>query len=161
VRWAGFGLVLAEDIDQNYIYVLSSIKLTRTAPLVLGGILESDNHNSSFGQQQIKELCTIYIYCNIRIIALRGSKMATSYHDIGSRVKHHKTGIDDQASLTLIFLHGHTPRLTKSFVDFQIQSLSFQSLRNRRSGCQTLNKGELGELFGQVTTLEQYTVFTP
>jgi hypothetical protein len=43
VRWAAF---LAEDADQNY------------APLVLG-ILESDNHNSSLGQQQIKKLHTI------------------------------------------------------------------------------------------------------
>jgi hypothetical protein len=53
VRWADFGSVLAEGaIDQNYIYIymLSSIKLPRTVPLVL----ESDNRNSSFGQQQIK-----------------------------------------------------------------------------------------------------------
>ena len=62
------------------------------------GILESDKHNSLFGQQQIKRLHTIYVYRNIRMITLRGSKMATSYHDIGSRVKHRRTGIDDQTS---------------------------------------------------------------
>ena len=32
--------------------MLSSIKLSRTAPLVLG-TLESDGHNLSFGQQQM------------------------------------------------------------------------------------------------------------
>jgi hypothetical protein len=57
VRWADFGSVLAEGVDQNYIlvYVCSSIKLPRTAPLVLG-VLGSDNYNSSFGRQQIKKL---------------------------------------------------------------------------------------------------------
>ena len=37
------------------------------------GILESDNQNSSIGQQQNKRLDTIYIYHNIGMIALRGS----------------------------------------------------------------------------------------
>ena len=50
MRWAGFGSVLAEDVD--HIYMLLSLKLPRTAPLVLG-ILESDDHNLSIGQQQI------------------------------------------------------------------------------------------------------------
>ena len=118
MRWAGFGFVLAEDV--GHIYTLSSIKLPRTAPLFLG-ILESDNHNSSSGQRQIKKLHT-YVYRNIRMIALRGSKLATSYHDIGSRFKHRRTGIDDQI-LTMIFLHRPTLRLTKSLVHFQIQSL--------------------------------------
>ena len=97
VRWGGsdFGSVLAEDVGQNYIYMLSLTKLPHTAlaPLVLG-ILESDNHNSSFEQQQIKKLHT-YVYRNIRMIALRGSILATSYHDI-CRIKHRRTGIDDQ-----------------------------------------------------------------
>ena len=122
MHWAGHGSVLAEDVDQNYIHMLSSIKLSHTAPLLLG-ILESDNHNSSFGQQQIKKLHTIYVYRNIRIIAFMGSKMATSYHGIGSRVKNRRTGIDDQ-TLTMIFLRQPTPRLTKSLqvVHFQIRS---------------------------------------
>lgn len=42
----------------------------------------------------------MYVYRNICMIALRGTnlKMATSYHDIGSRVKHRRTGIDNQTS---------------------------------------------------------------
>ena len=44
MRWADFESVLTEGVD--YIYMLFSIKLPRTAPLVLG----SDNRNSSFGQ---------------------------------------------------------------------------------------------------------------
>jgi hypothetical protein len=35
--------------------MISSIKLPRTAPLPVV-VLESDNHNSSFGQQHIKKL---------------------------------------------------------------------------------------------------------
>ena len=58
-------------------------------------MLESNIRNSSFGQLQIKKLHTMYVYRNICMIALRGSKMATSYHDIGSRVKHRRTEIDD------------------------------------------------------------------
>jgi hypothetical protein len=95
VRWAGFGPVPAEDVNQIYIYA-SSMELTRTAPLVLG-ILESDHHNLSFGQQQIKKLHTTYVYRNICMIAMRGSKIATSYHDIGSRFQHRRTAIEDQS----------------------------------------------------------------
>ena len=80
----------------SYIYMFSSIKLPRTAPLVFG-ILESDDHILSFGQEQIKKLHTIYDYRNICMIAMRGSKIATIYHDIGSRFKHRRTGIDDQS----------------------------------------------------------------
>ena len=58
------------------------------------------------------------------MIALRGSKMTTIYHDIGSRIKHCRTGIDDQISdyyvLAWIYL-----RLTKSLVNFQIQIQNF------------------------------------
>ena len=68
-----------------------------TAPLV-HGVLESNNRNSSFGQQQIKKLHTVYVYRNICMIILRCSKMANTYHDIGSRIKHRRTGIDDQTS---------------------------------------------------------------
>jgi hypothetical protein len=96
VSWAGFGLVPPEDVNQLYIYMLSSIKLPRTAPLV-SGILESDDHDLSFREEHIKKLHTIYDYRNVCMIALRGSKIPTSYHDIGSRVKHRKTGIDDQS----------------------------------------------------------------
>lgn len=121
--WAGFGFVLAEDVDLNYIYVLSWIKLPRTAsgPLVIG-IPESDNHYSSFGQQQNFKSHTNYVYRDmIRMIALRSSNLATTYHDTGSRVKHCKTGVIIRP-LTMIFLHEPTPRLTKSFVHFQVQS---------------------------------------
>ena len=96
------------------------MKLPRTAPLVLG-ILESDDHNLSFGQQQIKNLHTIYIYGNICMIAMRGSKLTTSYHDIGSRIKHWRTEINDRnhQPFEYDFLHGPTPHL---LVHFQIQS---------------------------------------
>jgi hypothetical protein len=79
--------------------MLSSIKLPRTAPLLI-----SDNRNSSFGQhvQQIKKLHTTNVYRNIRMIAsawiLVSSKIATIYREIGSRREHRRTGIDDQTS---------------------------------------------------------------
>ena len=115
-------------------YVLSSIKLSRTAPLVLG-ILESDNHNLSFGQQQIKKLCTIYIYRNIRMIALRGSKMATSYHDIGSRVEHRRTGIDDQTS-DYDFLAWTYPAFDEVACAFPDPELVLLKFEEPGSGCQ-------------------------
>ena len=40
----------------------------------------------------------MYVYRNICMITLRGSEMAASYHDIGSRVNYRWTGIDDQTS---------------------------------------------------------------
>ena len=99
--------------------MLSSIKLpltTTSLPVALG-IPDSDNHNSSYSR--LKKLHTIYDYRNIHMIALRGSKMATTYRNIGCRVKHPRTGIDDQSDQTFFKLQGPTPRLTTSLVHFQ------------------------------------------
>ena len=77
------------------LWALGWFWICTSAPL-LPGVPESDNHNSWFGQQQINKLHAIYVYRNICMIALRGSKVATTYHDIGSRIKHRRTGVDDK-----------------------------------------------------------------
>ena len=78
--------------------------------------------------------------------------MANTYHDIGSRIKHRRTGIesiDDQTQAsdhdhnsdnthTLArpsqFLEGLTPRLTKSLVNFEMQSFVLLKFEIRAFG---------------------------
>ena len=70
----------------------SSITLPRTSPPVVAA--EPDDHSSSSGHSGAIRLHTIYVYrniCMICMIALMGSKLATSYRGIGSRVKHRGT----------------------------------------------------------------------
>ena len=122
VRWAGFGSVLLRHSFMVFLNLTIAIH-----PL--------DN-------SRLKSH-TVYVYRNSCMITLRCSKMANTYHDIGSRIKHRRTGIDDQTSDhdrnththdRATFSQGLTPRLRKSLVNFEIQSFFLLKFETRAFG---------------------------
>ena len=120
MRWAGFGSVLAEEVDQNYIYMLSSIKLLRTAPLVLG-ILESDITIHRLDNSRLKSYIPLMFIVTFAWLPWEAAKCPSVIMTLVAESNIAELELMIRP-LTMIFLHGPTPSLTKSLAHFQIQS---------------------------------------